>query len=146
VDVAKKKFELEKEIRQISEMLQNFALDVTSDEDHIRHLKKHTGDLLEITQKLNATLNDVMSEFERVSNGRKQRFNECLTAINLEIGKFCTIAMKGRAQGELKVIDNNEPFSSGVQFNWQVDGVDHFISDKSRNYDAAFAFLMGIIK
>lgn len=146
MDVAKKKFELEKDLRQIGEILENFALDVANDEEHIRHLKKNIGDLVNDTQKLNMNLQNVMKEFQRVSNDRKQRFNECLTAINHEIENFCTIAMKGRARGELKVVDSKEPFSKGVQFNWRFDDVDHFINDTRCNYDAAFAFLMGIIK
>lgn len=146
MNIAKKKLEMENKLQQYLKEIEAYTHDVTSDEAHIIYLKHNTDQMDLEAQKLQTAINEMNAEFHRIQNLRKDRFNECLAAINQEIANFCRIALKGQANGELKATNSEEPFTGGVQFNWRAGIIDAIITEKDRNYDAAFAFLMGIIK
>lgn len=136
-----------KKLRQLKSSLDEFALDVTGDEHHLQNLTQHLNQLITETRRITQDIQNVTEEFQDVCNERTRRFNECLKVINEEIGKFCEIAMKGKAHGELKAVDSKDPYSSGVFYVWRLENMPEvYVNDLNRNYESAFALLMGLIK
>lgn len=137
---------MSKKLGQLKVSLDEFALDVTGDEEHLHNLTQRLNRLIAETRKLTQDIQDVTEEFQNVGNERTRRFNECLEVINREIGKFGTIAMRGKTHGELKADNINEPYASEIYYTWHMDKHEMHVNDLNLNYEAAFAFLMGLIK
>lgn len=120
---------------------------MTGDEEHLLTLTQRLNRLIAETHKLTQDYQNVTKEFQSVDNERAQRFNECLTVINEEINKFGAIAMRGKTDGELRTDNINEPYSSEIYYTWRMeDKHEEYVNDLHLNYEAAFAFLMGLIK
>lgn len=147
LDIPKKKIEMSKKLEQLKVSLDAFALDVTGDKEHLLYLTERLNRLLAETRKLTDDYQDVMKEFQSVGNERAQRFNECLKIINEEIGKFGAIAMRGKTHGELKAHSIDEPYASEINYTWRMGNQhEENVNDLHINYEAAFAFLMGLMK
>lgn len=136
-----------KKLRQLKKSLHDFSLDVTGDVEQLQELTQNLNRLIAETNQLTDFIQEITEEFEDVINERTRRFNACLKVINEEIAKFCQIAMRGKSSGEMKADNNNEPYSSGIFYTWKLDnGNVEYVEDSKLNYEAAFAFLMGLIK
>lgn len=120
---------------------------MTGDNEKLQNFTQHLNRLIAETLKLTQDIQDVTEKFQNVGNDRTRRFNECLKVINGEIGKFGTIAMRGKAHGELKASNINEPYTSDIFYTWHMENKhEEHVNDLNLNYEAAFAFLMGLIK
>lgn len=143
----KKKIDMTKKLRQLNQFLDEFALDVTGDEEHLSNIAKKLNLVVAETRKLTQNFQNVTEEFQNICNERKNRFNECLKVINDEVKKVCAVGLQGKVKGMLEVVDKNEPCLHGVNYKWwNKDNVEELVTDLNRNYEAAFAFLMGLIK
>lgn len=136
-----------KKLRQLNQFLDEFALDVTGDEEHLSNTSEKLKLIVAETRKLNQNLSNVTEEFQNLCEERERRFDECLGVINGEIEKFCTVGLQGKTKGLLKATEKNELCQHGVQYAWiNEDQIEEVVNDRNRNYEAAFAMLMGIIK
>lgn len=146
-DVPKKKNDMIKKLRQLNQFLDEFALDVTGDEQYLSSITEKLKLLAAETKKLNQNLSNVTEEFQNLCEERERRFNECLDVINGEIEKFCAVGLRGKTKGLLKAMEQNELCQHGVQYTWvNEDNIEEVVSDLNRNYEAAFALLLGLIK
>jgi chromosome segregation ATPase len=146
-DVPKKKNDMIKKLRQLNQFLDEFALDVTGDEQHLSSITEKLKRVTAETKKLNQNLSNVTEEFLSLCEERERRFNECLGVINGEIEKFCAVGLKGKAKGLLKATEKNEQCQHSVQYTWtNEDEIEEHVTDLNRNYEAAFAMLLGLIK
>lgn len=143
----KNKNDMIKKLRQLNQFLDEFALDVTGDEQHLSSITEKLKLVIAETRKLNQNFINVTEEFQNLSDERERRFNECLGVINGEIEKFCAVGLQGGRKGWLKPTEKNEMCQHGVQYTWMnEDKIEELVTDLNRNYEAAFALLMGLVK
>lgn len=136
-----------KKLRQLNQFLDEFALDVTGDEQHLSKITDKLKLVIAETRKLNQNFTSVTEEFQNLCEEREQRFTECLRVINSEIEKFCAVGLQGKVKGMLKAAEKNEMCQHGVQYSWiNEDKIEGLVTDLNRNYEAAFALLLGLIK
>jgi archaellum component FlaC len=132
---------------EIEESLSKFSVDIHGDERTLRRVIKKLNGLANESSKIKNNMDTLTNELDEVKSERVRRFNECLQIVNKEIENFCQHAMSGRVKAELKVLDNREPYLNGVQYSWATEATPHnLVTDLNRNYHAAFALLMGILK
>lgn len=149
----KEKDDLQSEINTLSFVLKSLEKNLIS---HPFDFASENNELAEINEKIkslsmeikasNNECQKVLSALKTVTESRKNRFNECLNIINKEIQKYCQIISNGQINSELISPNEQEPFSNGLQYYWQTGNrAEMNVDPKLRNWEAALAFLIGIL-
>lgn len=141
-----KALELEYELKALRDALDKFPVLIEGDTDRIKTINKKMKDLEAKINKTSKNHEEFSETFKNTQLARIERFNKCLQVINEEVAKFCQIAFKGEVSGEIKPVDEVEPYLNKLQYFWRTASGEECLSESSQNYYAALALFLGILK
>jgi len=129
------------------------ALPVTLAEDD-QNVALRLNEKLAKLNEMNLSFNSLTSmmqreqeKFQAMKHERTTRFSECLAKINEGIKRFCELSYSDAITGELKAANESEPFLGQVFFYWRtLKDYNYMIHEMDGNFDAALAFLFGVVQ
>ena len=129
----------------LKKALNDFPLVFGGDDNELASINEKMNNLSIEIKNTNNECQKVLGTLKDVTEDRKKRFTECMKVINDEIKKFCKITTNDRLYGELMPINENEPFLD-LQYCWQSSSGTEFVDGSKRNWEAALAFWLGIVR
>jgi hypothetical protein len=125
--------------------LNEFPLDLGGNDNELASINEKMNNLSIEIKNTNNECQKVLGTLRIVTEDRTKRFTDCLNIINDEIKKFCKITTNDRHYGELTPVNESEPFLN-LQYCWQSSSGTEFVDGSKRNWEAALAFWLGIVR
>ncbi|XP_070507750.1 structural maintenance of chromosomes protein 1A-like [Chironomus tepperi] len=141
----KASLDLQTTISTLKKALNEFPLDFRGNDDELASINEKMNSLSMEIKNANNDCQKVLGTLKAVTEDRKKRFTECLEVINDEIKKFCRITTNDRLYGELMPVNESEPFLD-LQYCWQSNNGTEFVNGSTRNWEAALAFWLGLVR
>lgn len=139
--------EMEGKLEDLQMILKENPIDHGTQKTDLIYLNERIKELKTELMDTNSKCQEYRLLFKSVTNERKKRFLEALEIINQEIESYCEVTSDGRNYGKLMPMNEREPFLEGIRYLWKAhNGPSQCIDNSQRNWRAALAFYLGILR